>query len=170
MDTGLIALVVVAAIVAGAFFMTRPRHSVPIDGLLTSLTAIAGDASLTAVQKRHQAEVAWGAYAGKVVSVLGVVEDVYPNGSITMQTSARELPLVGIELARVSAEALRGIMKGKSITLRAKLPGRKEYADLADLLPGLHDAKAFCAGHWYPVKSTYKVRPEASGNLKYVNP
>jgi hypothetical protein len=157
---GLVGLVVAVAIVVAAFLLMRPKQTLPIDELLARLTHISGDANLTAVQKRHLAELAWKSYAGKVVSVIGVIEDVFPNGSITMKTSARELPRVGVELARASAEELRGIMKGKSITLRAKLPGWKEHADVADLLPGFHGAKAFCAGQWYPVKATYKVRPD----------
>ena len=163
MDLGIVGLLVVAAIVAGAVLFGRPKPALPLDQLLARLSDISANPTLTAVQKRHQAEVAYRAYESKTVSVIGVVDDVFPNGSVTMRTSSRELPAVGVELSRVSPDQLRSFMKGKAITLRARLPGWNKFTDIAELAPGLHGAKAFCGGKWYGVKATYKVSSTQAG-------
>ena len=163
MDSVVIGLLATAAIVAAVVYGARPRKALPLDELLAHLARIDASSELTAVQKRHQAEVAYRAYQHRIVSVIGVVDDVFPNGSVTMRTSSRDLPAVGMELNRVSNEQLRQFMKGKAITLRVKLPDWRKFTDVADLAPGFHGAKAFFAGRWYPVKATYRVRPPQPG-------
>ena len=163
MDPGIIGLLLVAVVVAGAAFFFRPRATLSLDELLARLSELEGNAALTAVQKRHEAEIVYRLFEDKTVSLLGAIEDVFPNGSVTMHTTSRDLPLVGVELNGVSGAHLRSLEKGRTFTLRAKLPGWKKFTAVADLPAGFHGAKAFCAGHWYPVKSTYRVRLPQAG-------
>ena len=158
MDFGIIGLLVVAAAVAGAAFFARPRKVLPLEELLMRLHSIQNDAQLTAAQKLHLAEIAYGGFATSVVSVIGGVEDVFPAASIVMKTSSRALPLIGIELNRVSPEELRAFDKGKAVTLRVRLPSWSRYSDVVGLPAGFRDARLFYSGRWYGVKSTYRVR------------
>jgi len=158
MDSVALGLLAIAAIVAAVVYAARPREVLPLNELLSRLTSISADPKLTAVQKHHQAEVAYRSYGSHVVSVIGGVQDVFPNASIVIKTMSRELPLVGVELSRVSPEELRSFMKGKPVTLRVKLPGWKDFSDVVGLPAAFRDAKLFCAGRWYGVKSTYRVR------------
>jgi hypothetical protein len=158
MDYGLIGLAFVAVVIAIAAYFARPSKVLPLDELLARLAHIQNDAELTAAQKLHLAEIAYRGFSSYVVSVVGGVQDVFPNASIVMKTSSRELPLVGIELARVSPEELRAFDKGKAVTLRVRLPGWEKYSSVVGLPVGFRDARLFYAGRWYGVKSTYRVR------------
>jgi len=158
MESVVVGLLAIAAIVVAVVYAARPREVLPLDELLSRLTSIGIDPKLTAAQKRHLAEIAYHGFESNVVSVIGGVQDVFPNGSIVMKTSSRELPLIGVELSRVSPEELRSFMKGNAVTLRVKLPGWKDYSDVVGLPAGFRDAKLFCGGRWYGVKSTYRVR------------
>jgi hypothetical protein len=172
MDSAIIGLLVIAAIVAAVVYYGRPRPAVPLDELLSRLGSIAADPKLTAVQRHHEAEMAYRAYESREVSLIGKVDDVFPGGSIIMQTSARDLPRVGVELSRASPEQLRALEKGKVVTLRARLPAWKAYSDIADLPAGFHGAKVFCGGRWYGVKGTYRVtqdpKPALHPNMRTV--
>jgi hypothetical protein len=165
MDSVLIGLVAIVAIVAAVVYASRPKASLPLDELLSRLAMIAADPKLTAVQKRHEAEMVYRAYQSRQVSLVGSVHDVFPNGSIVMQTTARDLPLVGVDLSRATSEQLRALEKGRSVTLRVRLPLWKAYSDVADLPAGFHGAKVFCGGRWYGVKGTYRVRAEPKSAL-----
>lgn len=169
MDSVVVGLLVTAAVVAAAVYAAHPRKMLPLDELLACLARINGSTQMTAVQKRHEAELTYRYYVGRPVSLLGSVQDVFPNGSIVMQTAPRDLPAVGIELSRVSGDQLRGIMKGKAITLRVKLPEWKAFADVAELPAGFRDANVYCGGRWYGVKGTYRVRADGSNGLKYTS-
>ncbi|MGQ0586604.1 MAG: hypothetical protein ACT4PK_05335 [Gammaproteobacteria bacterium] len=158
MDIGIIALIVIAAIVGGAAFFARPRNVLPLEELLMRLHSIQNDAQLTAAQKLHLAEIAYRGFEANTLSVIGGVHDVFPAASIVMKTSSRSLPLIGVELSRVSPEELRAFDKGKAVTLRVRLPGWAHYSDIVGLPAGFKDARLFYAGRWYGVKSTYRVR------------
>ena len=161
MDAGLIGLFVVAAIIGGAVYFARPSKVLPLDELLGRLASIQADPQLTAAQKLHLAEIAYRGFSSYVVSLVGGVHDVFPNNSIVMKTSSRDLPLVGVELSRVSADELRAFDKGKAVTLRVRLPGWERYSSVVGLPAGFSDARLFYAGRWYGVKNTYRVRDPA---------
>jgi hypothetical protein len=158
MDAGLIGLLVIAAIIGGAAFFMQPSKVLPLDELIARLASIQSDAQLTAAQKQHLAEIAYRGFSSYRVSLVGGVHDVFPGSSIVMKTSVRDLPLVGVELSRVSAEELRSFDKGKAVTLRVRLPGWERYSSVVGLPAGFRDAKLFYGGRWYGVKSTYRVR------------
>jgi hypothetical protein len=158
MDAGLIGLVLIAAVIGGAALFMRPSKVLPLDELLGRLATINSDPQLTAAQKLHLAEIAYRGFSNYTVSLVGGVHDVFPAASIVMKTSARELPLVGVELSRVSAEELRNFDKGKAVTLRVRLPGWERYSSVVGLPAGFRDARLFYGGKWYGVKSTYRVR------------
>ena len=158
MDAGLIGLLLIAAVIGGAAFLMRPSKVLPLDELLARLASIQADAQLTAAQKLHLAEIAYRGFSNYTVSLVGGVHDVFPAASIVMKTSARDLPLVGVELSRVSPEELRAFDKGKAVTLRVRLPGWERYSSVVGLPAGFRDAKLFYGGKWYGVKSTYRVR------------
>jgi hypothetical protein len=126
--------------------------------LLGRLAHIQADPQLTAAQKLHLAEIAYRGFSDNIVSLVGGVQDVFPNNAIVMKTSSRDLPLVGIELGRVSAEDLRAFDKGKAVTLRVRLPGWERYSSVVGLPAGFRDARLFYGGRWFGVKSTYRVR------------
>ena len=161
MDAGLIGLLVIAAVVGVVVYFARPTKVLPLDELLARLASINADAQLTAAQKLHLSEIAYRGFSNYVVSLVGGVHDVYPNSAIVMRTSSRDLPLVGVELSRVSPEQLRAFDKGKAVTLRVRLPGWERYSSVVGLPAGFRDAKLFYAGRWYGVKSTYRVRDPA---------
>ena len=161
MDYGLIGLLVVAGIIAGAVYFARPAKVLSLDELLGRLAHIQNDSQLTAAQKLHLAEIAYRGFSSYVVSLIGGVHDVFPNAAIVMKTSSKDLPLVGIELSRISAEELRAFNKGKAVTLRVRLPGWERYSSVVGLPAGFRDAKLFYGGRWYGVKSTYRVRDPA---------
>ena len=161
MDFGIIGLVVVAAVVIGAAIVVRPRKVLPMDELLARLASIHSDPQLTAAQKHHLAEIAYHGFEECMVSIVGGVHDVFPNGAIVMKTAARELPLIGVELARVSPAELRAFEKGKAVTLRARLPAWREFSEVVGLPARLTDARLFYAGRWHGVKGTYRVRDPA---------
>lgn len=158
MDYGLIGLVVVAAVIAGAAYFVRPTKVLPLGELLARLASIQSDPQLTSAQKLHLAEITYRGFSGNTVSLVGSVHDVFPAGAIVMKTSSRELPLVGVELGRIAPEDLRAFDKGKSVTLRVRLPAWERYASIVGLPAGFREAKLFYAGRWYGVKSTYRVR------------
>ena len=158
MDYGLLGLLFVAVVIAVAAYFARPSKVLPLDELLARLAHIQADAQLTAAQKLHLAEIAYRGFSSYVVSVVGGVQDVFPNASIVMKTSSKELPLVGIELSRVSTGELRAFDKGKAVTLRVRLPGWEKYSSVVGLPAGFRDARLFYGGRWYGVKSTYRVR------------
>ena len=158
MDAGLIGLLLIAAVIGAAAYFARPTKVLPLDELLGRLAHIQADSQLTAAQKLHLAEIAYRGFSGYVVSLVGGVQDVFPNNAIVMKTSSRDLPLVGIELGRITAEDLRAFDKGKAVTLRVRLPGWERYSSVVGLPAGFRDARLFYAGRWYGVKSTYRVR------------
>jgi len=158
MDFGIVALIVIAALVGGAALFARPRNVLPLEELLLRLHSIQNDAQLTAAQKLHLAEIAYRGFESSIVSVIGGVHDVFPAASVVMKTSSRSLPLIGVELNRVSPEELRAFEKGKAVTLRVRLPGWAHYSDVVGLPAGFKDSRLFYAGRWYGVKSTYRVR------------
>ena len=161
MDAGLIGLFVVAAMIGGAAYLVRPAKVLPLDELLERLASIQADSQLTAAQKLHLAEIAYRGFASYTVSLVGGVHDVFPNNAVVMKTSSRDLPMVGVELSRVSADELRAFEKGKAVTLRVRLPGWERYSGVVGLPAGFRDAKLFYGGRWYGVKSTYRVRDPA---------
>ncbi len=161
MDAAIWGLVVIAVVVAGAFFFARPSQVLPLDELLSRLAHIQNDPQLTAAQKLHLSEIAYHGFESATVSVVGGVHDVFPPGSIVIKTSSKQLPLIGVELSRVSAEQLRAFDKNKAVTLRVRLPGWSRYSDVVGLPAGFRDARLFYSGHWYNVKSTYRVRDPA---------
>jgi len=158
MDTIVVGLLATVAIVAAVVYATREREVLPLDELLSRLTSIQADSQLTAAQKQHLCEIAYRGFQDSVVSVIGGVQDVFPNASIVMKTLSRELPLIGVELARVSPEELRAFNKGKEVTLRVKLPGWENFSEAVGLPARFTEAKLFYGGRWYGVKSTYRVR------------
>ena len=158
MDAGLVGLLVVAGIIAGAIFFARPTKVLPLEELLARLASIQGDAHLTAAQKLHLAELAYRGFESFTVSVVGGVQDVHPPAAVVVKTSSKELPLIGVELSRVSPAELRAFDKGKAVTLRARLPAWSRYTDIVGLPVGFRDARLFYRGKWYGVKSTYRVR------------
>jgi len=158
MDWGILGLVVVAAVVIGAAIYARPGKVLPLDELLGRMASIHADPGLTAAQKHHLAEIAYHGFETSTVSVIGGVHDVFANNAVVIKTSARELPLIGVELARVSPDELRAFNKGKAVTLRVRLPRWKEFSDIVGLPARFSDAKLFYGGRWYAVKSTYRVR------------
>jgi hypothetical protein len=158
MDAAVIALLVVIAAIVGAMLFARPTKVLPLEELLTRLSSIQADPQLTAAQKLHLAEIAYHGFESSIVSIVGGVHDVFPAASIVMKTTSRELPLIGVELARVSPEQLRAFDKGKAVTLRVKLPGWSRYSDVVGLPVAFRDARLFYAGQWYGVKGTYRVR------------
>ena len=159
MDAAIWGLVVIAVVVAGAFFFfTRESVVLPLEELLSRLSHIQNDPQLTAAQKLHLAEIAYHGFESNVVSVVGGVHDVFTPGSIVIKTTSKLLPLIGVELSRVSPEQLRGFDKNKPVTLRVRLPAWNRYSDVVGLPAGFRDARVFYGGHWYNVKSTYRVR------------
>lgn len=158
MDAGLIGLLVVAAIIAGALLFARPARVLPLEELLARLASIQADPQLTAAQKQHLAELAYHGFESVMVSVVGGVHDVHAPGAVVIKTGSKELPLVGVELARVAPEQLREFNKGKAVTLRVRLPAWSRYSDVVGLPAGFRDARLFYGGRWYGVKSTYRVR------------
>ena len=158
MDFGILGLLVIAVVVVGAAFALRPPRVLPLGELLARLTAIHADPQLTAAQKSHLSEIAYNGFEANLVSVMGTLQDAFANGAIVIQTHAPELPLIGIELAGVSAEEVRGFTKGKTVTLRAKLPPWKAFTEIVGLPASFRDAKLFYGGAWHGVKSTYRVR------------
>lgn len=151
-------LVFVAVVLAIAAYFVRPRKVLPLDELVGRLASIQADAQLTAAQKLHLAEIAYRGFSGFVVSLVGGVHDVFPNAAVVMKTSSKDLPLVGVELSRISPEELRAFTKGKAVTLRVRLPAWDRYTSVVGLPAGFRDAKLFYGGRWYGVKSTYRVR------------
>jgi hypothetical protein len=158
MDYGLIGLLFVAVVIAVAAFFARPSKVLPLDELLVRIAGIQDDPKLTAAQKLHLAEIAYRGFQPYWVSLVGGVHDVFPSSSIVMKTSSHDLPLVGIELARVTPEELRAFDKGKAVTLRVRLPGWEKYASVVGLPAAFREARLFYSGRWYNVKSTYRVR------------
>jgi hypothetical protein len=158
MDFVVVGLLTTAAIVVAVVYAMRPQKVLPLDELLSRLTSISADATLTAAQKRHLAEIAYQGFEDCIVSVIGSVQDVFPNGAVVMRTVSHELPLVGIELNNVKPGELRGFMKGNAVTLRVRLPGWKNFSDVVGLPAGFRDARLFYGGRWHGVKSTYRVR------------
>jgi hypothetical protein len=158
MDAGLIGLIAVAVVIAGAVYFARPAKVLPLEELLGRLTHIHNDPQLTAAQKLHLAELAYRGFEGSTVSVVGGIHDVHANNAVIMKTASKELPLIGIELARISPDQLRTFDKGKALTLRVRLPPWARYSDIVGLPVGFREAKVFYAGRWYGVKSTYRVR------------
>jgi hypothetical protein len=158
MDLGILGLAVIAAVVIGAAIYARPGKVLPLDELLGRMASINADPTLTAAQKHHLAEIAYHGFETSTVSVIGGVHDVFGNNAVIIKTSARELPLIGVELARISPEELRAFNKGKAVTLRVRLPRWKEFSDIVGLPARFSDAKLFYAGKWYGVKGTYRVR------------
>ena len=158
MDAGLIGLLAVAAIIAGAVYFARPTKVLPLEELLGRLASIHADPQLTAAQKLHLAELAYRGFESFTVSVVGGVQDVHAPGAVVVKTSSKELPLIGVELARVSPAELRAFDKGRAVTLRVRLPAWSRYTDVVALPAGFRDAKLFYGGKWYGVKSTYRVR------------
>ncbi|MGH8482760.1 MAG: hypothetical protein ACRES8_09890 [Nevskiaceae bacterium] len=158
MDAGVIGLLMVLAVIGVALYFARPRKVLPLDELLARLASIHNDPQLTSTQKLHLAEIAYRGFSGYAVSLVGGVQDVFPNNAVVMKTSSHELPLVGVELARVTPEELRAFNKGKAVTLRVRLPGWERYVSVVALPAGFRDAKLFYGGRWYGVKSTYRVR------------
>ena len=172
MDLGILALVVTAAVVIGAAIYARPGKVLPLDELLGRLSSIHADPALTAAQKHQLTEIAYHGFESSTVSVVGGVHDVSPNGAVVIKTSTRELPLIGVELARVSPSDLGAFEKGHAVTLRARLPAWKEFSDVIGLPARFTDAKLFYAGRWYGVKNTYRVRDPSepkTGEFKAVN-
>lgn len=161
MDLGILGLVVVAAVVIGAAIYARPGKVLPLDELLTRLSSIHADPNLTAAQKHHLTEIAYHGFESSTVSIIGGVHDVFPNNAIVIKTSTRELPLIGVELGRVSPEDLRAFNKGKAVTLRVRLPRWAEFSDIVGLPARFADARLFYGGRWYAVKGTYRVRDPA---------
>jgi hypothetical protein len=161
MDAGLIGLLVVAAIIAGAIYFARPSRVLPLEELLARLASIQADPQLTAAQKLHLGELAYRGFESFTVSVVGGVHDVHAPGAVVLKTSSKELPLIGVELARVAPAELRTFDKGKAVTLRVRLPAWSKYSDIIGLPIGFRDAKLFYGGKWYGVKSTYRVRDPA---------
>lgn len=158
MDAGLIGLLVVAAIIAGAVYFVRPSKVLPLEELLARLTSIHADDKLTAAQKLHLSELAYRGFENFTVSVIGGVQDVHAPGAVVVKTASKELPLIGVELARVSPAELRTFDKGQTVTLRVRLPAWSRYTDIVGLPVGFRDARLFYRGKWYSVKSTYRVR------------
>lgn len=158
MDAGLIGLLVVAAIIAGAAYFVRPSKVLPLEELLARLTSIHADDKLTAAQKLHLSELAYRGFESFTVSVIGGVQDVHAPGAVVVKTASKELPLIGVELARVSPAELRTFDKGQTVTLRVRLPAWSRYTDIVGLPVGFRDARLFYRGKWYSVKSTYRVR------------
>lgn len=158
MDFSIVGLFVIAAIVAGAAYFLRPPKVLPLHELLARLTSINADPQLTAAQKIHLCEIAYNGFEANLVSILGTVQDVFPNAAVVIRTAAPELPLIGIELARVSAEELRAFSKGKTVTLRARLPAWKAFTEIVGLPASFREPKLFYGGVWHGVKSTYRVR------------
>lgn len=150
-------LLIVIAGIAVAFFLW-PRPVRPLDELLARLVAIHDDAKLTGVQKLQQAHSAYRHYESSIVSLIGGVHDVFPNNSIVLKTTIRDLPLIGVELSNATKEQLLHFEKGKPATLRARLPGWAAYTDVVGLAAGFHDCRLFYSGKWFGVKSTYRVR------------
>jgi hypothetical protein len=161
MDAGLLGLIAAAGVVAGTVYFARPAKVLPLEELLARLTSIQGDPQLTGAQKLHLAELAYRGFESSTVSVVGGVHDVQGAAAVVMKTSSKELPLIGVELSRVSPEQLRVFEKGKAVTLRVRLPAWARYSDVVGLPVGFRDAKLFYAGRWYGVKSTYRVRDPA---------
>ena len=158
MDAGLLGLLVVAGVIAAAIYFARPSKVLPLEELLTRLATIQADPQLTAAQKLHLAELAYRGFESFTVSVVGGVQDVHAPGAVVMKTSSKELPLIGVELARVAPAELRAFDKGKAVTLRVRLPAWSRYSDIVGLPAGFRDARLFYAGKWFGVKSTYRVR------------
>ena len=161
MDAGLVGLIVVGGIIGVALFFARPTKILPLEELLGRLASIQADPQLTAAQKLHLAQLAYRGFESHTVSVVGGVQDVHAPGAVVMKTSSKELPLIGVELSRVSPAELRSFDKGKALTLRVRLPAWSKYSDVVGLPVGFRDAKLFYAGKWYGVKSTYRVRDPA---------
>lgn len=158
MDAGLVGLALVAGIIAGAIYFARPSKVLPLEELLNRLVTIQADGQLTAAQKLHLAELAYRGFESFTVSVVGGVHDVRAPGAVVLKTASKELPLIGVELSRVSPAELRTFDKGKAITLRVRLPAWSRYSDVIGLPAGFRDARLFYGGKWYGVKSTYRVR------------
>jgi len=158
MDWGILGVAVVAAVVIGAAIYARPAKVLPLDELLTRLASIHSDPNLTAAQKHHLAEIAYHGFESSTVSVIGGVHEVFPNNAIVIKTSTSALPLIGVELGRVSPDELRAFNKGKAVTLRVRLPRWAEFSDVVGLPARFSDAKLFYGGRWYAVKGTYRVR------------
>ena len=171
MDAGLAGLILVVGIIAGAIWFARPAKVLPLEELLNRLASIHADPQLTAAQKQHLAELAYRGFESFTVSVVGGVHDVHPPGAVVLKTASKDLPLIGIELSRVSPAELRAFDKGKALTLRVRLPAWSRYSDVVGLPAGFRDAKLFYGGKWYGVKSTYRVRDPAepkTGEFKAV--
>lgn len=158
MDYGLLGLFFVAGVIAVAVYFARPSKVLPLDELLVRLAGIQDDPQLTAAQKLHLGEIAYKGFQPYWVSVVGSVHDVFPAASVVIKTSSHDLPLVGVELGRITPAELRHFDKGSAVTLRVRLPPWEKYASVVGLPAVFREARLFYAGRWYGVKGTYRVR------------
>jgi len=163
MDYGFVALMLVAGFVAAAWALGRQTQVLGIDAFVLIIMDIVNSSELTAVQKRHASEAVYRKHAGRTVSLVGAIEDVFPNRAVVMSTASRTFPRVGFDILRIRDEQLRALSKGKSVTLRARLPKATGVPAVESLPEALWDAKVFCGGRWYPVKNVFVARAPGAG-------
>ena len=164
MDYGFLGFLAVAGVVAAVWALGRQSQVLGLDLFMLMVTDIVNRGELTAVQKRHDTETVYRKHAGKTVSLVGMLEDVFPNRAVVTTPSSRSFPRLGFDILRIRDERLRSLSKGKAVTLRGRLPRWSGTPEIESLPEQLRDARVFGDGRWYPVKNVFVAR--AAGGQK----